>query len=364
MGDLGLKSRIEFIDTLKVLAIFGVITIHICAIPLINLKIMSLNWIFSVFLASIIRWSVPVFLMCSGVLFLNSNKVIGVKQLFTKYLLRIVSALFVWAIFYELIKIFRVSHSSGYIEQAVIIKSIKNILTLNTQTHLYYLYIIILIYALLPIIRVFTDAASKQQMEYALIAWIFLGIVFPYAVNIYPFTRLKGIVLQYAITMVYSAIGYFVLGHYLQIYTLKKKTTCIIYLLGIMGLLITIGGTIIKSISKQALNTMYLEGMAPNVAAMAAALFLFIKNQHGKTKDVGETLISMKRKITRYISKASFCIYLVHVSFIIVLKDLNFPFLAITPLVTVPLVVLLIFLLSLGVYCVLSKIPIVNKYFI
>lgn len=325
---------------------------------------MSLNWIFSVFLASIVRWSVPVFLMCSGVLFLNSNKVIGVKQLFTKYLLRIVSALLVWAIFYELINIFRISRSSGYIEQAIIIKSIKNILTLNTQTHLYYLYIIILIYALLPIIRVFTDAANKQQMEYALAAWIFLGIVFPFAIKIYPFNHLKGIVLQYAITMVYSAIGYFVLGHYLQIYTLKKKTTCIIYLLGIIGFLTTIGGTIIKSLPKQAVNTMYLEGMAPNVAAMAAALFLFTKNRHVKSTDVGETLIGKKRRIIRYISKASFCIYLVHVSFIIVLKELSFPFLAIPPLVTVPLVVLMVFLLSLGVYFILSKIPIVNKYLI
>ena len=53
-----------------------------------------------------------------------------------------------------------------------------------------------------------------------------------------------------------------------------------------------------------------------------------------------------------------------HVAFIIALKELNFPFLASSPIVIVPLVVLLVFLLSLGVYFILSKIPIVSKYLI
>jgi surface polysaccharide O-acyltransferase-like enzyme len=355
-----MESRIGHIDTLKTLAILGVITIHISSGPLLHSQIGSLDWFFSLFWASVVRWSVPVFLMCSGVLFLNPDKTITIKQLFTKYLLRIVIALVFWAIFYEFVDIFKAFNSSGYIDHAIVRKSIKNLLTFNTHVHLYYIYIIILIYFFLPIIRVFSDAASKAQMEYTLFAWVILGIIFPFAIKFYPFTLIKGIVAQYALRLAYSAIGYFLLGGYLQRYTLRKRTTYVIYLLGILGLVTTIYGTIVKSTASKTVIDMFLEGTAPNIAVMATALFLLVKNLHSKSSNI----IGRRTKITRYISKASFCIYLVHVFFIIVFRDMNYFNPIVGTIYSIPIFVLLTLVLSLGVYFVLSKIPVVNRYLI
>lgn len=357
------SNRETFVDTLKLLAILGVITIHISATPLISLKIASFDWSIALFFGSIIRWAVPIFLMCSGVLFLKADKVITIKQIFTKYLLRITCALFVWAAFYEVIDILKAFKSMGYIDCSIILKAVNNICTFNTQSHLYYLYIVILIYSLLPILRVFTDRAEKQQLEYLLIVWVILGIVLPFAIQFRPISLIRGMVRQYPINMVYSAIGYFVLGHYLHKYTLKKRTNYIIYLLGIIGLLVTIGGTAYSSISNGSVSTVYLEGMTPNVAAMATALFLFVKNFNCRGQEA-KVSSCKKRKIISYISKASFCIYLVHIAFIDLLQSLSLTFLEANTLITIPISVIVVFMLSIGVYFILSKIPIVNKYLI
>jgi surface polysaccharide O-acyltransferase-like enzyme len=367
-----LSNRVAFVDTLKLLAILGVITIHISATPLTSLGIASFDWYVALFFGSIIRWAVPIFLMCSGVLFLKEDKVITTKQIFTKYLFRILCALFVWAAFYEAIDILGVFYRIGYIDYDIIFKSIKNIVTFNTQSHLYYLYIVILIYSLLPIIRVFTGSASRRQLEYLIIAWLVLGIVLPFVIQFRPFSLIRGMVRQYPISMVYSAIGYFVLGHYMNKYTLKRWTNYLIYFLGAIGLLVTLYGTAFSSIANNSVYTLYLEGMSPNVAAMAAAVFLLVKNLNSREDqrieirmEMGmETGKGVKRRVISYISKGSFCIYLVHIAFIDLLKDLHLTFPEKSTLIMIPVLVLVVFMLSIGTFFILSKVPVVKKYLI
>lgn len=358
------NNRVAYVDTLKLLAILGVITIHISATPLVSLRIASLDWYIALFFGSIIRWAVPIFLMCSGVLFLKADKDITTKQIFTKYLFRILCALFVWAAFYEAIDILRAFYRIGYIDYDIIYKSIKSILTFNTHTHLYYLYIVILIYSLLPIIRVFTGTANKKQLEYLIIVWIVLGIILPFAIQFRPFSLVKGMVRQYPISMVYSAIGYFVLGHYMNKYTLKKWTNYSLYFIGVIGFLVTLWGTASSSITKDSVYTLYLEGMTPNVAAMAAAVFLLVKNLSMRERQGREASTYKKRKIISYISKGSFCIYLVHIAFIDLLRGLYLTFPEANTLITIPLLVIVVFMLSIGAYFVLSKIPVVKKYLV
>ncbi|WP_244648285.1 acyltransferase [Ruminiclostridium herbifermentans] len=362
------NNRVAFVDTLKLLAILGVITIHISATPLTSLEIASLDWYVALFFGSIIRWAVPIFLMCSGVLFLKDDKVITTKQIFTKYLFRILCALFVWAAFYEAIDILKVFNRIGYIDYDIIYKSIKKILLFNTKSHLYYLYIVILIYSLLPIIRVFTGTASKSQIEYLIIAWLVLGIVLPFVIQFRPFSLIRGMVRQYPISMVYSAIGYFVLGHYMNKYTLKRWTNYLIYFLGVIGFLVTLWGTAFSSIANNSVYTLYLEGMSPNVAAMAAAIFLLVKNLNSREyqgMEMGSgTGRGVKRKVISYISKGSFCIYLVHIAIIDLLRALKLTFSGENTLITIPLLVFAVLMLSLGVYFILSKIPVVKRYLI
>ena len=352
-----MKNRIAFVDMLKAMAIVGVVIIHVSGGLHSRFDIPSINWYLYVFCASLVRWSVPIFLMCSGVLFLNSDKTISIKQIFTKYLPRILAALIFWALMYELVDVIIEYRSTGILSFGMINNVIKNIVTCNTHFHFYYLYIIILIYCLVPIIRVFTNAADKKHMEYALFAWLALGVVFTFSIKFYPFNLLKGIVLQYGIRMAYACIGFFVLGYYFNKYKVTKRTTNIIYVLGIFGFAITIVGTIY--LSKESLDGTFFEGMSPNVTAMAAALFLFIKNlaKKGNNKLINSKAIG-------YLSKASFCVYLVHDFFNIIFRLWGLDKMISNALVSISVLTLMNLMLSIGVYFVLSRIPYVNKYLI
>ncbi len=353
-----MKPRIPFIDLLKTIAILGVIIIHVSSRALIHYDVASVNWNLSVFWGAVVRWSVPVFLMCSGVLFLNSDKSVSIKQIFSKYLPRLIAALVFWAVLYEVCDVYLSYVHTGFIELSVLKESIKNLLTCNTHFHLYYLYIIILIYALIPIIRVFTNAADRRQIEYALGAWFVLGIVYPFIVKFYPFYMLKGIVVQYKIAMAYSSIGYFILGHYLHKYTLSKKTTFIMYLLGAVGFAITFGGTIYRSESSNTLDTIFLEGMSPNIVFMACGMFLLAKNIKGIYKS--DKIV----KLLGFISQGSFCVYLFHDFINIAYRELKIESTIANPVISIPFLTLINLGISLFVYIILSKIPFVKKYLI
>ena len=75
-------KRKKYIDTLKLLAIFGVISLHIFQIWNQRL-IFNIDIIYGC--SEISRFGVPLFLMISGALFLN--KQISLKTLYSKYIL-------------------------------------------------------------------------------------------------------------------------------------------------------------------------------------------------------------------------------------------------------------------------------------
>ena len=70
------------------------------------------------------------------------------------------------------------------------------------------------------------------------------------------------------------------------------------------------------------------------------------------------------RRIAEYGSKASFCIYLVHVFFIYIFSRLGVSAGLLPPLIGVPLLALAYLACSTAVYFVLSRIPIVNRWLI
>ena len=78
-------------------------------------------------------------------------------------------------------------------------------------------------------------------------------------------------------------------------------------LLALQGVALTFGGTLVQSLQMGALSELFLQGNAPGVYLQAAGIYGFcVSALHGrKTFPVVET-----------VSRASFCIYLVHLFFL------------------------------------------------
>ena len=161
------------LDLVKSIAIVGVILIHVAAPAFSNYAVGESEWIVSTVFASLLRCAVPLFLMASGALFLDPDREVAPRKIYTKTLPRIIVALFVWASAYAVYALIRTGFTSN-----AIISSVKSLILFKHHFHLYYLHIILLFYVLVPILRVFTVNATENQLVYALGGWIFPGIIY------------------------------------------------------------------------------------------------------------------------------------------------------------------------------------------
>ena len=148
---------------LKTLAIFGVIVIHTSAYAYVHPP-GSFDWLSALSWGVLTRASVPVFFMCSGALLLNPEKKLTIKSIYTKYLPRLLAAMFIWALLY---KVFHGLVSDSFSADDLLLW-LKELLLFNHEQHLYYLHIALLLYAMLPVLRVFVKNAGKAELQYAL----------------------------------------------------------------------------------------------------------------------------------------------------------------------------------------------------
>ena len=127
--------------------------------------------------------------------------------------------------------------------------------------------------------------------------------------------------------------------------------------MAIVGFLLTFLGTYVLSARIQQLDTSMLEGTAVGPALLAAGIVTCVV-QH--RKEPGRTM----RFATDWISRASFCIYLVHVAVIYLLMEWGITIAFAPAFISVPLLVALNIILCMAVYVLLRQIPLVRRWII
>ena len=341
-------NRQHGIDLAKAVAIFGVIVIHTCAPG--SFPLGSFDFFCSVFWGSITRASVPIFFLCSGVLFLNPQKELPVRKLYSRYILRIAAALFFWAFAYKLYYLL----AGGTLSLGALVQAAKEVLLFKHEFHLYFLHIILLFYAMLPIVRRFVSHASRAELRYALVLWFAVGILYPTLRPFWPFSLLSGIPSQWLLSQAYAAMGYGLLGFYLKRYGISLRASI---LSAAAGFSIVFGGTVGMSLFTGAFYAGFFEGMTVGPALLAAGAFGLFLHASEHLRGKGAALVT-------YLSKASFCVYLVHVFVLNVFTHFGITAHLFLPALSIPVVSVCNLGVSLCVYFVLSKIPVVNRWLI
>lgn len=340
-----LKRNIS-IDLVKAVAIFFVVAIHSCNF---SFPVASKNWMISLFYRSLTGGAVPLFLMASGAVMLNPEKEISLKKLYFKNILRIVLAMLFWGFAYKLWHLYEASA----INPENILISIKELLYFNQEFHFYYMHIILVVYAFLPITKIIVKNSDKNKLEYLILLWTSFAIVYPTVWRYYPFNNFAGMTTMYGINLTYSAIGYGILGYYLLKYPLSKMLSLALF---VSGFALTFGLTYYKSAGSDVLYEHFLAGNGVPVCFMACGLFSLFQRVNIKNKNCV--------KFVSYISKASFCVYLVHMLVMYILK-LNGINTALFSLVfSIPAYAFVILIISIIIYFILSKIPFVKKWLI
>lgn len=93
-------ERKIYCDYLRIIATFAVVVLHVSASNWCSTDVNGMEWQAFNFYDSIVRWSVPIFVMISGSLFLGRD--IPIKRIYEKYILRMIIAFIFWSVFYAL----------------------------------------------------------------------------------------------------------------------------------------------------------------------------------------------------------------------------------------------------------------------
>lgn len=325
------SKRYFYLDLLRIIATFGVIFIHLS---------MDTNyWYIALVYDGLVRWSVPVFVMISGALFLNPRKELSISTVLNKYIKRLFLSYLFWYLFYCLFRFTRDCIASNSLELSY--------LSFTPHFHLWFLPMLMCVYLLIPILRII--ACEKDLLRYALILWVVC-----LAFNFVMIRSVPQISSLFQMNQVIGYAGYFLLGYYLAYNSWTRRQHFVIYLFGVLGVVIIISGSIFLHFYKGALPTRFLYNVTLHVALMASALFLFIKQ-------IAPRLEKQLYGFVHYVRKNLFGIYLVHLIWIILLERPCIWNMCNHALL-IPLLAIVVFTLSLYTTKLLSCIPFLKRF--
>ncbi len=350
------REKIMYLDVARILATFAVILVHIAS--------MRPNWvtygydtpewaIFSSF-ASITKWAAPLFCMISGALFLDPDRNVTIKGLYTRNIPRILVNFVFWS------TILNIHYAMTFDFDWTKAEFIKRVA--NGRYHQWYLYMIIAFYVLVPILRKITSDKSATQYLIA-VAVVFNTII--------PFLQLHQ-KLDWTITvtkqMFFSLpayLAYFLLGYYINKFDLKIITKLLVYLSGSISLILTVTRTVTES----AKNGVYFKPYTDytSLAILLQTVFVFVL-----LKDICSKINFKKssQKTIASLSKDTLGIYQMHPAIIMILTE-SFGFTStqlcsveVSPLIAIPVILIITYVICEIISHILNKIPIVNKYLV
>lgn len=349
------KKRLVYLDIIKIIAIIAMMIIHVAASQIHNVPSGSVTWNVFAFYQCITHFCVPIFFMCSGVFFLNSKRAINIERLYKHNILRLVTALLFWGTLYAIHLFISYSIKTGWGIHECISK-VYNDEFVYGHYHLWFLYVMIGIYIVVPILRVI--ATNKKIIEYYLIIAFIFGFVRNINTSIPCIGyKIETIAERMEVSLVVGYSAYFLLGYYLHEYQLKKGQKKILYCLGFLSVIGMVIWTLVLFPHNVQKNEFMYKYLIPTQLFYSASLFVFAMDKLKEIKVDDNT----EKKITS-LSEMTFGMYLVHDFFIIALEEVGITTLLFIPFISVPLLTILVFVLSFGLVWCINKIPILNKY--
>lgn len=338
-------NRVIYIDLIKVFSIFAVVFLHSAA-PILD-KIGEIDfsdWMTGNIYDSMARMAAPLFFMVSGTLLLNAKEE-PLTIFFKKRFLKIFIPLMAWSFIYIIFKKY------GAHQDINIFKQMIYSLNEPVYFHLWFLYAILGIYLFLPILKIFIKYSSQNIQIYFIVLWVF-------SVSIVPFINyFSGLSIKSYMPMMAGYTGYFVLGYYLA----KIRITKRVFYISLFSIFISTFGTVFGTyyLSEKASRFIDFFYTYFSVSTLIQAISYFII-----LKYIGENNFSNSVKKSRVISALSitvYGIYLIHPIYIRILNRLGINVFIGNPIMTVPAIAILTFLLSFLTIFIMQKIPIAKQ---
>lgn len=323
-------EKISYIEALRFIATCAVVLMHTSSAFYTSLPDTTPLTAFHLY-HYIGFFAVPVFVMISGALFLSPQRDTSYRNLFGKYVRRIALALLVFGLPMCLLE--------SKFEHQTVFDACLNFLRGHSWTHMWYLYMIICLYLLTPVLKPFVLHQNSRTVGFGLFILFLLSSLLPSLVN-------YGIEIDSWMIISTPFIFYYILGYYLA---MMEKMGIGLLPLTIL-LLLFLGITLFRATLPDSIPS-YND---ITVVMGASALFLLLKR------------LAVNWSIANRLAPYCFAIYLIHPVFINIFRKvlhidlINYG----DPCYIVPIVFFIIFNLSLIISYLLRLIPFMRRYVI
>ena len=334
----------EYLNTLRALATVAVILIHVSS-PLVNMtwmRNMPYWWVGNV-ADSAVRFGVPIFLMISGATMLGRSY--KITDFYKRRLSRVFIPFIFWLAFYVGYRWLMLSPTQQNNETGFTQWAWDLFLHEGVSKHFWYVYMILFIYAALPLLSAFVRKLNVSQLTIGTLVWVFVAIAgssMPF--NAYNWetdyiTKFSGYFLHTA----YVLLGYLLS----QLPVWNKKYLAI----GIFILTIVISAVYTFWLSNESnkLNLTIYSYLSFNTFAQSAAVFMIFSGLKVK-----QNFLS---RIISTISNYSYGIYLVHIMVIGILFRNGIYWKITHPVFSLIILTLSVLFLSWATIFIIRKIP-------
>ena len=328
-------NRIKYVDTLKFVAIFSIVLLHIASI-----------WPKTCFLGhpfndirEFVRFGVPLFLMITGMLTLN--KEIDLEVFFKKKFVRIV---------YPLVFFLVVAYVLGVYK--------------NVLTTFWYCWMIIGIYMAIPVINIFIKHAGEKDLEYFIAVFLFASLI-------YTIARFLNIKMAFDLDFFMGPVSYLILGYYLSRKQFNLSANKIILISLIAFILISILKVNFNIRLQMNTNIVVLSFLNLDLMQIiqTVSVFMFFKSLYESSSGIFARINAILERdringVFLSISRSSYGIYLLHM---ILFKGYFTPFFenyhmtGFQTFISIWIVATALLVISWIVILLLGKIPYVNR---
>lgn len=302
------------LDVMRIVAVVGVAAIHTFGAAVSDAGLRgSLRWWFAVAVDIGFIWVVPLFVMLSGALILAPRQYAdGSAAFYRRRLLRLAPAFVFWQVFY--IVAIRMWFSDADLGWGDILTAV---LDGRTYTHLYFLWLIVGLYAVAPVLAAYLHAGGPRRATvFATVVIVATTLTWSSAALVTQSGQPRALVLM-ALTQWLPYVGYFLAGWALRDVVLRGAAlagTALGTLLVIAVLVWQYGTAPDHPLLNAILPVAY---PGPLVAVAAVGVFLTGTGVLRTLRPDGAAARVLQR-----LSDAAFGVFLIHFAVLLVLRTL------------------------------------------
>ena len=273
-------------------------------------------------------WAVPALFMSWGMAALEEGKP-SLTGALAGLVLPAFCLLLFWGAAYAL-----AAHllGGGAVSWSGILGALRSAALGDVYFHLRVLYPLLGLYLVHPVLRRFTAAASRGEVLYFLLLCFLFASLLPAWTAFHPEGVVGALLERLQVHLVLGYAGYYVAGWYLRHYTIGRVPEFLLYLLGILGLVLTLGGDALLGGGRE----LWYSDTAPGVALTAAALCALFRYVLGISEE------RSRRRAVHALGSYVFGAYLIHQLWMLLFRWLGLTVTALEPVFFVPLLALVL----------------------